>query len=275
MEAARSAPARAPLHVGLAAPESELELVDVDSLLRPLVRRRPAGVQLVQVGACDGDFGEGETTSDDPVQRLLLEEASLRALLLEPHPGVFGMLHENVRQHFGESTRIRLMNVAVAAEECSGSMPFYVVSPRFAAEHPRRAAHWAKYQLSSLDREHVLNHCEFVGLSREAFAEYVDEIQVRCLTPVDLLREAHLLPEDVDVLQVDAEGHDDKIVEAFFALPGFRPELVIFEATHLDREEAEGILASFRAQGYYTGWVRPRWQVDRAPNAVAWLPPRS
>lgn len=147
------------------------------------------------------------------------------------------------------------MNMAVCPE-ASGLVPFYVVSDRFAEDHPE-APHWAKYQLSSLNRNHILNHREVIsGLcnecleSQEAFEAYVEEIQVPCKVPGDLLYAASVRQEDVDLLEVDAEGEDAKIVSAFLSLPRFRPALIVFEEVHLSKKAKDDVYRLLAEKGY-------------------------
>lgn len=73
----------------------------------------------------------------------------------------------------------------------------------------------------------MLKHHEYLGLSRAAFADYVEEISVPCCTPRQLLKQGQLKPEQVcqstisglscqvDVLAIDAEGLDEAILKAF------------------------------------------------------------
>ena len=46
-------------------------------------------------------------------------------------------------------------------------MPFYVVSQHFQEDYPRKAFHWAMWQLNSMDRDHVLKHHVHLGLTEE------------------------------------------------------------------------------------------------------------
>lgn len=257
----------------------EWEEVEVEPLLRRLLlgtskfggdaRTVPT---LLQVGACDGDFS-GESFSDDPVQNFLLAESQMRAVLVEPNPEVFGMLEKNVLSHFGEDGRVLPVNVAVSVSPeaaSAGKVPFYVVSPRLATDHPQRAPHWARYQLSSMDREHVIGHHAFIGLSREEFSAYVDEIAVPCRTPADLLQEAALAPEAVNILVVDTEGFDAQIVQAFMQVPGFSPRVLIFEAAHLESSELRRLLTFLADQGYQIAAVRSKLRPGEPGDMVAW-----
>eukprot|EP00913_Durusdinium_trenchii_P021455 g20163.t1 len=57
---------------------------------------------------------------------------------------------------------------------------------------------------------------------------------VCCKTPAILLEEAHMMPKEVDVLAIDAEGLDEQILKSFLKLPGFDPLMIFCEVTHMD-----------------------------------------
>eukprot|EP00439_Symbiodinium_sp_Y106_P002281 s623_g1.t1 len=189
-------PGRASSSAGL--PEN---VVDVAPIFHRIAAAWPEGT-LVQVGACDGDFGE-EASSNDPVQRLLLQQPSMRALLVEANPAVFDTLRGKVERRFAAG-RVTAANVAVTSCTCPAAS-FFVVSPKFAEDYPRKAFHWACFQLGSMDRQHVAKHHVHVGLSQEEFAKYIEEISVPSRTPSDLLSEVSLQPEDAPRL-FEAEG---------------------------------------------------------------------
>ena len=134
--------------------------VDAAPLLRALVEKKP-NCTLIQIGACDGDFG----SSNDPVQEFLMDEPGVTALLVEASPKTYATLSCKVRK-LGQEHRIRTLNVAVAPET-GGTAPFYVVSEQFQQDYPRKAFHWTMCQLNSMDRQHVLKHHVHLGLTSE------------------------------------------------------------------------------------------------------------
>lgn len=62
---------------------------------------------------------------------------------------------------------------------------------------------------------------------------YVGETLVRCMAPSTLLTEIGVTPDAVDILLVDAELYDVKIVNKFMELNGFAPSCIQFEIAHL------------------------------------------
>ncbi|CAE7633467.1 unnamed protein product [Symbiodinium sp. CCMP2592] len=241
-------------------------VVDVAPIFHRIAAAWPEGT-LVQVGACDGDFGE-EPSSNDPVQRLLLQEPSMRALLVEANPAVFDTLRGKVENRF-TGGRVTAANVAVTAGTCTAAS-FFVVSPKFAEDYPRKAFHWACFQLGSMDCQHVAKHHVHVGLSQEEFAKYIEEISVPSRTPSELLSEVSLRPEDVSILAVDAEGFDDAIVRAFLELPGFQPRLITFEVAHMHAAGKEQMCLLLAARGYSTAWASTDMSMNGRGDLVAW-----
>ena len=67
-------------------------------------------VNLVQIGACDGDFGS--TSSNDPVQHFMMNEPKIRALLVEASPSTYETLRRKVADLHED--RLRTVNAAVA-----------------------------------------------------------------------------------------------------------------------------------------------------------------
>ncbi|CAE7355099.1 unnamed protein product [Symbiodinium natans] len=242
------------------------DVVDVAPLFHRIVAAWPQST-LVQIGACDGDFGD-EASSNDPVQRLLLQQPAMRALLVEANPAVFATLLSKVEQRF-PGGRVTAVNVAVTNGSCREA-PFFVVSPKFAEDFPRKAFHWACFQLGSMDRQHVAKHHVHVGLSEHDFAKYIEEILVPALTPAALLKASSLRPEAVSILAVDAEGFDDVIVRAFLQLPGFEPRLISFEVAHLDVVEKEQMIRLLAERGYKTAWAQTDMSEDGRGDLIAW-----
>ncbi|CAK0841345.1 unnamed protein product [Prorocentrum cordatum] len=199
---------------------------------------------------------------------------------------MFRELQRNMAAAFGNTERLRAMQVAVCPEK-SGSVPFYVVdSERLVRDHPDTPK-WAAKQLSSMDRHHIVKHARSLAMKRSAWEAYIQEIAVPCLTPADLLAAASLPPAQVDLLQVDAEGFDGKIVRTFLNLPEVNPKVIRFEQKHLPRQELGNLTSYLRARGYrveqissdVVAWREAELQIDgprlQAPVAETHPPTRT
>eukprot|EP00746_Dinoflagellata_sp_MGD_P109785 gnl/MRDRNA2_/MRDRNA2_470625_c0_seq1.p1 gnl/MRDRNA2_/MRDRNA2_470625_c0~~gnl/MRDRNA2_/MRDRNA2_470625_c0_seq1.p1 ORF type:complete len:376 (-),score=69.20 gnl/MRDRNA2_/MRDRNA2_470625_c0_seq1:33-1160(-) len=213
--------------------------------IQAFVKERNRHLSFLQVGACDGDFNT--STSNDPLQKAL-SNSLISAALIEPNPPVFETLQHNVKAFFGLTPRIRAFNMAVCPSE-SGKVPFYVISPKFAIDYPD-APHWAKFQLSSMSYKQVLKSHEVLKLPPEEWSRYIQELMVPCNTPTDLLNVVGFGAQQVDVLQVDAEGYDGQIIHSFLDLRGFDPHIIIFEMVHLAAGELNVLRRVLRHRGY-------------------------
>lgn len=168
-----------------------------------------AAVSFVQVGAFDGLAG-------DPIRPLVLTQPGWRGVLVEPQPDAFEMLRRN---YAAAASRLRFLDAAVAAD--TGTRAFYAV----ARDDPRNVGlpDWA-YELASLDVEHIRKH----------FPESpVVERFVRTMVFPEV---AESLPGGiVDLLVIDAEGHEQVILETV-DFDRHRIRFLVYEHKHLAPE---------------------------------------
>jgi len=75
----------------------------------------------------------------------------------------------------------------------------------------------------------------------------VESVTVECLTVKELLRRNHI--KHVDLLHIDAEGHDWIILQQF-DFDFVRPKIVLFEHKYLNREDQEAARKMMRNAGY-------------------------
>eukprot|EP00438_Fugacium_kawagutii_P015759 Skav233448 [mRNA] locus=scaffold1486:385221:387670:- [translate_table: standard] len=93
-------------------PDHGAMAVDATELLRALVERR-GQVNLVQIGACDGDFG----SSNDPVQGFLMEEPQVAALLVEASPRTHATLRRKEFEDYVEEIMVACKTPAKLLED--------------------------------------------------------------------------------------------------------------------------------------------------------------
>lgn len=206
--------------LGLARSHVPMELVRRRHLQQPNVVRALAAdillsqgkLSFVQVGAFDG-------TSEDDLTRLL-PLGQVEGVLVEPQPEPF----EELKTRFAAEDRLHLVNAAIDAER--GEQDFF---------RPR----WGASRLASFDRDNLLRH----GV---AAADIVSS-PVRCLPLDELLAEMGL--EQLDVLQIDAEGHDLAVL-ATVDLDRWKPSVIRLEYLHTDPVELDRCIAQLAEQGY-------------------------
>jgi FkbM family methyltransferase len=172
----------------------------------------------VQIGANDGVYA-------DPLRDLILRH-NLAGVLVEPVPEAFAAL---VANYIG-CHRLRFENVAIGASE--GTLPLYRVRP--GTEGPR---FW--FDIASFDRTVLTRHA-------------VPEVYIEALPVPTITLSALLAKHDVkrlDLLQIDAEGHDGIIVREALAL-GVTPRIINYESIHLPPAERYAVKRLLAEHGY-------------------------
>ncbi len=182
--------------------------------------RREVG--FVQVGAFDGQ-------ANDPMHDLV-RRLGWRGILVEPQPDAF----ERLREAYADVEGLVFLNAAVAEER--GSRTLWHIG----GSEPDDP--WWKGQVSSFDREHLFKHIR--GNTR--LAARVAAMPVMTVTIEDVLARA---PRAVDVVQLDTEGYDARII-AMLPLDHHRPALIRFEHRHLAPLEHAQAVSRLVANGY-------------------------
>jgi FkbM family methyltransferase len=186
-------------------------------------RRSRRSLRFVQIGSNDGVL-------NDPLHAVVRTHR-WTGVLVEPIPAIFDELVAN----YADVPGLAFENVAVGSGE--GKATIFTLDPR--PDDPDWAA-----QLSSFDREVLLSH-------REALAdleERILEVPIEAVTVPALVRRHRI--ESLDLLHVDAEGHDYEVLHQIdFAAP-WAPRFVIFEKKHMGREAYLATKGLLRRAGY-------------------------
>jgi FkbM family methyltransferase len=204
-------------------PPSKAPLLNVLSLvvedyLRRKVERRDGDFCFVQIGANNG-------ISADPMRPYILKH-HWRGILVEPHPSAFARLVENYRAE----PQLAFENAAIA--EHDGMTLLY--SPK------QRAGLGDLTLTSSFDRAAVARISRHYGTD-------VEELSLPALTIQSLLAKHGV--RSIDLVQIDAEGFDDRIV-AMFARSGSLPAIFHFETGSLPPERCRTCFDLLAELGY-------------------------
>jgi FkbM family methyltransferase len=167
-------------------------------------------VVVMQIGAFDG-------VTSDPVGRWV-GHPRFSVVLVEPQPAAFAILS----QRFGHIPRTRLVEAAITESE--GRASLFIPVERVSS------------QVASLSQEHV---SRLLGPTTT--------ISVRGMNVKTLLEET--ATTRVDLLQIDTEGFDFKILEQFFA-NGIEPLVINLESFHLCEAERNQLYVSLQSRGY-------------------------
>jgi FkbM family methyltransferase len=169
-------------------------------------------VSFIQIGANDG-------LRNDPLREHIVA-APWTGVLVEPLPSAFAQLKSNYR--YMSEGRLTFVNAAISDHE--GTLNLYTFEDEFLATQPleRRLSYLRK---SSFDRGHVES---FVETEHRPF---ITSIEVPVVTIASLQRD-HLPGQDVDLLVIDAEGHEATIIESI-DFSEFCPDAIFFESHNL------------------------------------------
>lgn len=192
-------------------PRSDLNLLKMAALALP--RPSEGCLELVQIGAFDG-------VTSDPVCGLL-ETKRFRAIIVEPQARPF----EELKRRYTGREEIILEQALVSSSD--GMADLYMPSKVECS------------QLACMDREHLL---------RLGFSDFeISSVSVKTMSPKTLIVKHRI--ERLDVLQIDAEGADFRILELFLAA-GIRPSIINMETFHLSATDRPALRQRMSALGY-------------------------
>jgi len=170
-------------------------------------------VNVVQIGANDG-------VSGDPLFDLVMKNELWKVLFVEPVIPMFNKLKNN----YGDDSRFIFENAAI--NENGDSQSFYMVHEGAYKAFPDLSR---KYdQIGSFNKDHI------VKLSEGKLTDYIEELQVNCLSLGQLFSNNKI--ESVDLLLIDAEGYDWKILSQL-DLSRYQPKIIYVEFCNLSEED--------------------------------------
>jgi FkbM family methyltransferase len=211
------------------------------SLLREAVAKQ-RDFYFVQIGAFDGDTA-------DPLFALA-KELRLRGCLVEPQRTAF----ERLKLNYAFSNAVTFECAAIA--DADGPTSLYVPNVDWLRQ---RGVKWSDpLAAASLSRDQVVRQVrKYAG---EAPPECIDTERIETLSFSSLVAKHGI--DRIDLLQIDTEGHDGKIL-SMIDLERWRPRLIHWEQRFLARREKQQLSRRLRRIGY-------RIQSARA-NAIAVL----
>ena len=214
-----------------------VDTIGIQGLLPFIAQFRP--LRYIQIGAHTGEdylhgnpmlskrHGNKESTTD-----FSHSESATRpvGLIVEPVPSTF----ESIRKTAGNVYE----NAAICDE--TGIVKLYKVR---SSVHPQtgvdqltgRYLHPMATQIASLDHSFFVTQFEKLVNGRANVSEYLDVIDVPCLSVADLLSR-HTQFVHADVLIIDAEGSDFSILRQFDLR---NITLVVYENVHLPQKERQ------------------------------------
>lgn len=203
------------------------------SEVRQIRNSKSSQLVFVQVGSNDG-------LTNDPIRGFILEDPCT-AVLVEPVPNCFARLQANYSEFIDKDLRnfdIRLRQMAVGPT--SGTQKFYAVSTKAKDELGDSLPEWWD-QIGSFDRGHITRHLDGI------LDPYIDELEIPTLRLGELLEAENL--ERIDILHIDAEGHDVEVLKSM-DLSETSVSCILIEWKHLSSEDLSQLLSLLDLNGY-------------------------
>lgn len=194
-------------------PQSCGNLLD---LAVPALRENFKPINIIQIGANDGIL-------NDPLRHHLLQ-GGFRGFLIEPIPAIYEILENNISSIDG----IEALNVAVS--DRNGTMALHL---------PSNFNESTKHQNASFE----LKNLQKTGVSRDN----VQVLQVATRTVSSILKSWQ--ESRLDLLVIDAEGHDWRILQNCFD-DNIEPSVIFFEIVHLDAKQRKTYRDLLKTKGY-------------------------
>jgi FkbM family methyltransferase len=189
--------------------------VKVEDILQTLINKEKVN-KIIQVGANDGQ-------SDDFLFKCFNKD--LEAILIEPIEDAFLKLKEN----YNKFQKVKCLNLAVDVE--NGSKEIFSVNREYykfyQKKYKKANVDWLNI-LSSFNEEHLINH----GIKKN----HITSNYIQCKTFSKLIDDYDY--HDVDLLIVDTEGYDVKLINNFIETLKIKP-MIIFEWIHAEKIEIE------------------------------------
>lgn len=205
----------------------ELE-ISLDHLLTDY-RQGNKTVTFMQIGANDGMM-------HDPIYPLVAKH-NLRGVLVEPQRSSFAQLKKNY-EPFGHNGFV-FVNAALA--DLDGTRALYQIKP------DPTVPGWAR-GIASFDKEFLKAHCAWwAQTTKQDLEPLICSEDVTTLT-FNTLFARHDVGH-IDLLQIDAEGYDGKILR-MFDVPTRKPAIIRFERKHLTRDDRTYCFNMLADEGY-------------------------
>ena len=200
---------------------------DVEVWLDGFSKRNSRQINFIQVGASDG-------LRWDPLRRFILRDR-WKGVLIEPLLPVYEMLKAN----YSHATQCKLSFENCLVSKDSGDGEIWTYSDGFlrSLKIEERLYYLRK---SSLDKKAVER--SLAGLSN--IEELVVSHKVSSL-PLSAIIEKHFSGQNVDLVFIDAEGHDDAVIRTI-DFSKCIPKAIVYESHNLGRrnEEIKSFLGS-------------------------------
>lgn len=214
--------------------------LDYSNLLSKLVEKRK--INIVIVGANDGKL-------NDPIFPFIREHPeTTKVLLIEPQEDLAPYIKENYSFHNDKE-------IATCGVGSKAYKVLYTVSKEYwEAVCPSYAKknNWPLYRaptgVASANRSHVEEWIKRYSPNVNS-ADAVKPISVRYSGLLQILLEKQW-PVEIDVLQIDVEGHDDEVIYNS-QIERTKPKIIYFESLHFNFNKKINLFMFLNKKNYY------------------------
>jgi FkbM family methyltransferase len=200
--------------------------IKVEDIIKPLIDKNQIN-KIIQVGANDG-------LSDDFLLRCF--NKNLKAILIEPITDAFIKLKANYKKY----PKANCLNLALGIENENKEI-FSVNSDYYEyykKKYHNKDVNWLTV-LSSFNKEHLINH----GIKKN----HITSHNINCITFYKLINDYNY--HDMDLLIVDTEGYDVKLINSFIEEFEINP-MIIFEWIHAEKNEISLLVEKLKKRNY-------------------------
>jgi FkbM family methyltransferase len=214
-------------------------------------------LRIAVVGANDG-------VVNDPIFPWIRGNAlNTEIYLIEPQQKLRSILENNYEFHPSS----HILSCAIGPRE--NSSLFSLKQEYWSDYKPFYSKGWPAYRaalgLTSASREHVEKHVR--GFIKDADIEQAIEEETVEFMPLHEALIKHKLPPEIDILQIDAEGHDDTVVYNS-SLDLCKPKVVYLEVAHMPQDRRSLMGEYLKGHGYRIYDINGDWLCIKTPSSV-------
>jgi FkbM family methyltransferase len=184
--------------------------------------QRSQPLRFIQIGASDG-------LRWDPFRRFIIG-GNWQGLLVEPLPDVFALLKQNYAYRVKQ--RLSFLNAAVS--DTDANLSFWTLREDFLFSLTLEER-FRLLRKASVNRDHLIKALDGYAAPLEKVMQTI----VPCFTFQSLIKQ-YWPYDDLDLVMIDAEGHDDKVIRGM-DLVAIRPSAILFEIHNLVTSRREAL----------------------------------
>ena len=189
-------------------------------------------LNIVQIGANDGKLG-------DPVYKQNLRHGK-KLLLIEPQKHFREALLKNYSTFKGE---LHIEHVAIGNQD--ENLEFHILKQDYWEKYEKKLGKPPNGLFSLIKSQVAQRVASRLGINYSDIDKYMTTLKVDIVPLQKLLKKYNF--EEIDVLQIDAEGYDFQIINS---LEDIKPKIINFESFNLTPEEWVGFTSFCEEKGY-------------------------